>query len=86
MMTTTKTPPEGMSRPLRMFVLYHSPADYPGLWVMRRWDVSNELQATDEVWISASSPEPLRERCRGRGMFRMPRQEGDDPVIVETWL
>lgn len=88
-MMTSTTPIDAPEFPpaLPLFVLYCSPRDYPGLWVMRRWEIRHGGEhATPDVWTHPDSPEPLREHCRERGLVCMPRQPADDPVIVEVWF
>lgn len=69
---------------LPQFVIYHSPSDYPGKYVVRMWRTIMQMGPTNFVGIADTLDEardivPL-------GLFRMARFEQDDPVIVETWF
>lgn len=71
---------------LSIWTLYDSPIDMPGYYVLRR-HVSGRggSQPTPEVYWSKDA-EALRDMMRERCLHRMPRQPGDDPPIVETWM
>jgi hypothetical protein len=75
-----------MTEALRIWVVYHNPADFPGKYVLRPQDVKpdGEIVRRPEVWLRDSLDE-LR-RCIPPGLHQMPRFESDDPVIVETWF
>jgi hypothetical protein len=72
---------------LYLWTVYANPTDFPGQYVARRW----EARAGDR------EPVPCAE-CIVRdtldevradlppGLYCMPRDPGDDPTIVETWL
>lgn len=69
---------------LPQFVIYHSPSDFPGKYVVRLWLVGprmgpTALMATCDTLDEARDFVPL-------GLFRMPRAELDDAVIVKTWF
>lgn len=66
---------------LNLFVLYKRPLDYPEHFVVRRWE--ND-KPTHDVWLADTL-----EGARGKlppGLYRLARDPGDDPVIVETWI
>ncbi len=71
--------------PLEMFVVYRSPSDHLGKYVVRRW------------WVGAGSMKPTRDyevartlprarRLVPPGLTRIDRSAGDDTVIVESWV
>ena len=73
------------TEPLRQYTIYNSPADYPDLYVVRRWDiVPGEARATDDV-TTHFTLEDARLSVP-RGLFCMTRSPGDDPCIVEVWM
>jgi hypothetical protein len=71
---------------LTMFTIYDSPTNYPGRFVVRRWDIVRgqaEPQPREEVACATL--------CEARayvppGMERTVRDPSDVPCIVETWL
>ena len=68
-----------------MYTIYDSPTDYPGKFVVRRWEIDKgpavpkETLAVKDSLIEARLAVPV-------GLVRVDRSPGDDPVIVETWL
>ena len=69
---------------LPQFTVYNSPKDFPGKHVVRMWLVSHEVKSTNLVGVFDTL-----EQARAfvpPDLIRMPREEADDPVIVETWL
>ena len=64
-----------------LFAVYRSPRDFPQQWVVRVW------------W--GFTPEPIACVCDTlqearesvpHGSILLPRQDGDDPVLFETWI
>ena len=70
-----------MPNKLPVWVVYKKPSDYPEKYVARLF---LSEQATDEIKI-ADDLKTLRDMLP-EGLYRLPRQQGDDPVILETWL
>jgi len=69
---------------LNLWTVYIKPLDYPGKVVVRRWQLD---RATDDVhtfdyvnearrWIQDNTP----------ASWKLPRDPGDDPCILETWI
>lgn len=72
-----------MSRcPLAMWTVYKHPRDYPNSYVARLWNMD---QPTESVVVSPDLWS-LRKLLLEMNLIPMPRQEGDDPVIVEVWI
>lgn len=73
-----------------MFVIYKSPRDFPGVpFVVRRWDVScNPPKADADDFITCDSLQDARFYCTQirHCTVRLDRMEGDDPVVVESWI
>lgn len=69
-----------------IWTITENPRDFPGLFVARRnVAVQGGSVATDEAY-SANDIEPLRAMFREAGLVCIPRDETDDPVIVESWI
>lgn len=71
---------------LTQYAIYRSPADYPGWYVVRRW----EMHVGVPVPIPCPNPTLAHSLDRAReavpaGYFNIGRQPEDDPVIVEVW-
>lgn len=64
-----------------IIAIYNSPADYPGKYVARLWDIN---KATKFIAIR-DSLEEIRKTIPSY-MTRLGACSMNDPVIVETWL
>lgn len=74
-----------MNDTLSMWTVYDSPADLPGMFVARRFDIAaGEAVATD-VYVFAPTLAWVRDLIP-QGLHCMPRDESDEPQIVETWI
>lgn len=70
---------------LEMWVVYNRPHDYPGQVVVRKWlAFQGEARATDTI-ITGYSVAEVRAQIP-RGLHCQPRDESDDPHIVEVWF
>jgi hypothetical protein len=72
---------------LSIWTVYERPKDYPIGYVARRFEVGNGLPqplATDD--IVKDKLHILRACLHFAGLHRIPRMDGDDPVILECWL
>jgi hypothetical protein len=73
-----------------MWVVTENPSDHPGLFVVRKHRVmileNREVfsEPTAEHW-TGSTVEEVRQYIP-EGLVSMPPTEGQDPVIVETWI
>ncbi|MBC3871517.1 hypothetical protein [Undibacterium oligocarboniphilum] len=70
-----------MTETLAIWVIYNSPIDLPGRFVARKWLLN---QPTPEL-LQAQTLEEIRSKLP-LGLVRMPRDERDDPKIVESWF
>lgn len=71
---------------LALWTIYDHPRDIPDAFVARRFRVgSGAPEPTTDVF-TADNLEGLRRMFAAWGLVRIPRSEGDDPMIVETWL
>ena len=68
-----------------MAVIYEKPKDHPGEYVCRIWEGAG-CRPTDTA-IKKASLEELQKDIQAAGFtMRFPSVEGDDPVILETWM
>jgi hypothetical protein len=74
-----------MSEPLSMWTVYDHPRDFPEHFVARRWEVTATSAVARDAVASDDLPK-LRAWLADLGLARMPRNDGDDPAIIETWL
>lgn len=71
---------------LTQYAIYQNPADYPGWFVVRRWEVHTGVPAP----VPSPNPKLARSLEDARkavpaGYYNIGRQPEDDPVIVEVW-
>ena len=66
---------------LEIWVIYDHPRDDPEMFVARMW----VLDQPTGITFASPSLDLLR-RMLPPGLHMMPRQENDDPVILETWF
>jgi hypothetical protein len=73
---------------LTIWVIYFSPLDYPGKYVLRGQDVvpGQAGPVNQSGWLVRDTLEEARAPLRQRGLYRMNRYPDDDPTIVETWI
>ncbi len=68
-----------------MAVIYDSPKDFPGMYLCRIWEGAG-CHPTNTI-IQKNYLDEMREDLQAAGfMFRFSRADGDDPVILETWM
>lgn len=75
-----------MSEPLSIWTLYDHPFDCPDMFLLRRWVVVDGVERVCPEYFACAAIEPLRDKMRERGLICMPRSDGDEPKIVESWL
>jgi hypothetical protein len=80
-------PQESTGELVRMITIYRGARDYPQFeYVARQWFVAaGKVWASRELWASGDTLDDVR-RSIPAWMACLARQEGDDPVIVETWI
>lgn len=71
---------------LSIWTITENPRDCPGMFVARRHVIeAGGHHPTNEAYTS-NDIEPLRAMFRDAGLALIPRDAGDDPVIVESWI
>jgi hypothetical protein len=70
---------------LPMWVIYDHPADYPDAYVARKWLTLPKQRPTNELLV-ATDLEVIRTELEARGLVCLARQDGDTPIIIETWI
>lgn len=66
------------------YTIYFRPLDFPMGYIVRYWLVGAKTVRVGEAHTADSLCEARTLIPRGR--LCMPRQHGDDPTIVETWI
>ena len=72
---------------LRMRTIYHRPDDLPTVeFVVRGLSVCGGVITHDADFRTADTIEGARRLLPGHGLVPIPREAGDLPSVVETWL
>ncbi len=77
---------EPRAEPLNIWTIYYNPSDMPGYFVLRRHVVLDGATGPSPEAYWSEFIEPLRDEMRKRHLHCMPRQDGDEPHIVESWI
>lgn len=86
---SSRLPPPGTRgyEVLALWTVTDHPSDFPDHYVARRSEIlAGGAHRTTEVTLMDPDLEVLRGALRARGLFRLERMPGDDPVILEVWL
>lgn len=79
-----------MSEPavLPTWTIFYSPADEPGLYVLRQFDVvQGHAEPVPSLLSSTHATlDEARDAVPDSADVCFPRSPGDDPAIVETWM
>lgn len=75
-----------MADALSMWVVCDHPSDYPEGFSARLWEIRAGTYEPTETVIGCRELAPLRDYFEKRGLTPLPREPGDDPVIVESWI
>lgn len=73
-----------MSGDLVIWTIYNRPLDYPAGFVVVPWTIRRGKELRGDSYHA-----PSLEAARALlppGLYRMPREPGDDPAIEESWL
>jgi hypothetical protein len=76
---------------MTQWVVYFNPSDFPGLFVVRPWDIvkgsPEPVARRAEHWVCGSLEEARALILRGDpGLVCLARDPSDPPPIVEVWL
>jgi hypothetical protein len=70
---------------LPMWTIYEKPLDHPEGFLARRFE-SCEKGYRPTMDTVTGELEHIRSTFERAGLFKLPREVGDDPCIVETWI
>lgn len=70
---------------LPQWTIFWSPLDFPGWFVVRRFDIHPGEIRAHQVGGLAASLDEAREMVPPC-LYRLPRQLGDHPTVVEIWF
>lgn len=75
-----------MSGALEMWTVYDHPRDFPEYFVARKFLVEGGQPRSTPQAVVCKQLAPLREWLAVRGLVPLARNDGDDSVIVESWV
>jgi hypothetical protein len=78
-------PPKSDENTLKMYTVYFNLKDYPGLFVVRIFYISQGNTTPGEIIAQGKTIEEVRAKIPA-GLYRQVRSENDDPIIIETWF
>jgi hypothetical protein len=70
---------------LTLWTVYERPKDFPESYVARMWEVT-AAGPVATLSIIEGDLEFVRAAMRALGLVKLLRADGDDPVILETWM
>ena len=74
-----------MSEAMEMWTIYDHPHDYPDHFVARKFIGVNGEPCPTGTWKYAKTLDAVRDMIPW-GLMCFPRQPGDHPTVVETWM
>lgn len=69
-----------------LYVIYLNPSDFPGRVLVRKYLCNGDGVSIASVVDFFPSVSEAREALSKKGLIRISRHTGDDPVIVERWV
>jgi len=75
--------------PLITYVVYHNPTDFPAQYVVRGHAIAaGKVTPLEQPAYVGGSLQAARDTIQklDPGLIRLPRDENDEPQIVEVWL
>jgi hypothetical protein len=67
-----------------VWTIYQAPKDFPDGFVTRPWTITGRGPEPGMAQLSMTL-EQARQNVP-QGLYRMDRQPGDDPAVLETWI
>lgn len=75
-----------MSGELVMWSIFERPADFPDGFIARKFVItSGEVTPTRDAMVCRQL-EPIRNEMMRRGLYCLPREERDPPMLLESWF
>ena len=69
-----------------LWVIYENLGDYPGKWVVRRWNISAGQVLAEIVPVAVVSSYWAARQALPLGLVHIQRHPSDDPCLKEVWL
>jgi len=75
-----------MNEAFKIWTVYDHPKDFPDYYIARLSLVRRGVIETTASIVMSTEIELVRDNMRDMHLTRLPRMEGDDPAILETWV
>jgi hypothetical protein len=69
-----------------IWTVYDHPTDLPLYYVARLSTITRGVIEVTENVVMSTELEKVQDTMRDLGLTRLPRMDGDDPKILETWV
>lgn len=77
----------GTQKTLSLWTVYDHPSDYPTFYVARRFEIGEgSYTATHQVLFNVNLDRLRADIVLHGCYYRLERNAGDDPVIMEIWI
>ena len=85
MVVTLKIEEDKSMSELAIYTIYENPKDYPGLFVVRRWEIMpGSVQVSR--WVRTALTINQARALLPYGVVCLPRNTEDDPSLVGSWI
>jgi hypothetical protein len=71
---------------MNLYTIYERPLDYPSGYVVRMWTVGPGGTIEPSRFADYAPTLDQARACLPDGLYRLEREPGDDPAILETWI
>ena len=68
------------------YTVYKNPRDYPGKYVVRRWQVVPCIAPDAKPFAIEETYDKIQKQMEELGLYKMTRMPDDDPAILEVWI
>ncbi len=75
-----------MSAYFSIWTVFDHPTDLPDFYVARLSTITRGVIEVTENVVMSTELEKVQDTMRDLGLTRLPRMDGDDPKILETWV
>jgi hypothetical protein len=69
-----------------IWTIHERPKDYPTGFVAKMFELSSAGPQPTRYAIRSEELEPIREKLSRAGLVCLPRDDGDEPQIIESWI
>lgn len=75
-----------METVLPVYTVYYDPLDYPGRYVVRRWNVTAGAPRPEKTPLYVGDSLERARSLIPLGLICFTADDGDDPAVLESWM